>query len=80
MTTPRQRIMPTGQQVAYARALLDAIPREHRFDWDSPAGQKFVGWLADTNTGGVPVTWLADALGINPGQLYNLLAKQKGAA
>jgi hypothetical protein len=77
----KQRLRPTDAQLRQLRGLLDGIPVAQRYDWTSPAGQTFLAHVRTTTERGVPVSWLAQELGLTQNNLHVLLSRyREGAA
>lgn len=67
----RQRIKLTDRQAKTLHSKLARVPTERR-SWASPEGQAFIAELDALVEAGVPITWIADELGIPAGTLYML--------
>lgn len=77
----QQRLRPTAAQLQQLRGLLDGIPVAQRYDWTSPAGQDFLAHVRAVADRGVPVSWLAQELGLQQNNLHVLLSRyREGAA
>jgi hypothetical protein len=81
MPTYQQRIRPTEGQVMALRDLLDGVPVAHRHEWGTRAGQAFLTEVRSTVDRGVPISWLAQELGLSENQLRVVLSRyREGAA
>jgi hypothetical protein len=72
----KERLLPTTEEVAEARRRLDAVKVEPRHVWASDAGTEFLDYCAELYARGVALTWLADRLGIPPGNLSAQLRRR----
>ena len=80
MSTQRQRIRPTDDQVQRLRHLFDGVPVAHRYDWNSGEGQTFIAHVRAIANHGVPISWLARDLGLSPNTLHVLLSRHRQGA
>jgi hypothetical protein len=74
-TMTRQRIEPTPKQVAALRLLIEGVPTIVTRDWQSEEGLRCLRAIADAQARGVPLTWLAEALSLDVGPLYQAIRK-----
>jgi hypothetical protein len=76
MSSQRQRIRPAPRQLQLAQELLDRVP-PLSYDWLSREGQGFLSHVAKLVDAGVPVTWIAEPLGLDPARLYSILNRYR---
>lgn len=79
MSPPRERRTPTVRQIKTAMQLLTRVPALGK-DWNSSDGQAFLAFVAGLAESGVPVTWLANELELDPNRLHNALARHRQSA
>lgn len=75
----RQRRHPTPGEVARAASLLDAIPSAGR-EWNTPQGAAFIAYTEELARRDVPLAWLAEMLGLEPGHLYTTMTRHRQSA
>lgn len=76
MQEQRQRITPDAKQVKTARGLLDRVP-PLSYDWGSTQGRAFLAYIERLGDCGVPVSWIAEPLGLDPARLYATLTRYR---
>lgn len=78
MSRNRERRRLTDRQLAGLQRLLGKVPTQARYDWNSEQGKAFICEASRLIHEGVPISWIAEAVNLPPGALYNLLHRTKG--
>lgn len=72
----QERIAPTTAQVKQAKTLLHQVPAAS-YEWTSEAGSRFLRYVEELAQMGVPTSWLAKQLGLDPNSLYATLSRHR---
>jgi hypothetical protein len=78
-SSQQARIVPNRQQIEQVRKLFDRVPTLS-YDWRSAAGQAFLTHVAALVSIGVPLSWIAEPLGLDPQRLYHALTRRQRSA
>ena len=75
----RARRIPSDGEVSRAAELLNEIPSAGR-EWNTPQGAAFIAYTEELSRRDVPLAWLAETLGLEPGHLYTIMTRHRQSA